>query len=90
MSEVEARLSASRSVRIHRSAIVNIDPIKELQSWFRGDFQVLLRDGTKLTLSKSHRCKLDSQFCLARSSRPDSNHFLVPAYQGGALIGKIR
>jgi two-component system, LytTR family, response regulator len=64
MSEVEARLSASRFVRIHRSAIVNIDRIKELQPWFRGDFQVLLRDGTKLTLSKNHRRKLDSQLLL--------------------------
>jgi two-component system LytT family response regulator len=64
MGEVEARLSPARFVRIHRSAIVNIDRIKELQPWFRGDFQVLLRDGTKLTLSKNHRRKLDSQLLL--------------------------
>ena len=64
MSEVETRLPASRFARIHRSAIVNIDRIKELQPWFRGDFQVLLRDGTKLTLSKNHRRKLDSQLLL--------------------------
>jgi two-component system, LytTR family, response regulator len=60
MSEVEARLAPTRFVRIHRSAIVNIDRIKELQPWFRGDFHVILRDGTKLTLTKNHREKLDS------------------------------
>src|SRR5579863_615666 len=36
MNAVEERLGASRFVRIHRSAIVNIDRIKELQPWFRG------------------------------------------------------
>ncbi len=38
MSAVEARLGPAHFVRIHRSAIVNIDRIKELQPWFRGDF----------------------------------------------------
>ena len=69
MSEVEARLSPARFVRIHRSAIVNIDRIKELQPWFRGDYHVLLHDGTKLTLSKNHRRKLDSQLPLDSFTR---------------------
>jgi len=41
MSEVEARLALARFVRIHRSAIVNIDRIRELQPRFRGDYQVI-------------------------------------------------
>jgi two-component system LytT family response regulator len=69
MSEVEARLPLARFVRIHRSAIVNIDRIKELQPWFRGDYQVILRDGTKLTLTKNHREKLDSQLLLGSFTR---------------------
>jgi two-component system, LytTR family, response regulator len=64
MSDVEARLEPARFVRIHRSAIVNIDRIKELQPWFRGDYRVILSDGTKLTLTKNHREKLDSQLLL--------------------------
>jgi two-component system, LytTR family, response regulator len=64
MNAVEAQLGPSRFVRIHRSAIVNIDRIKELQPWFRGDYQVILRDGTKLTLTKSHRKKLHAQLLL--------------------------
>jgi two-component system, LytTR family, response regulator len=69
MSEVEARLAAARFVRIHRSAIVNIDRIKELRPSFRGDYDVILRDGTRLTLTKSHRGKLDSQLLLGSFAR---------------------
>jgi two-component system LytT family response regulator len=69
MSEVEARLAPARFVRIHRSAIVNIDRIKELQPWFRGDYHVILRDGTKLILTKNHRRKLDSQLLFGSFAR---------------------
>lgn len=62
--EMEARLDPARFVRVHRSAIVNIDRIKELQPWFRGDYRVILLDGTELTLTKNHREKLDSQLLL--------------------------
>ncbi len=62
--EMEARLDPARFIRVHRSAIVNIDRIKELQPWFRGDYRVILLDGTKLTLTKNHREKLDSQLLL--------------------------
>jgi two-component system LytT family response regulator len=69
MSEVEARLAAARFVRIHRSAIVNIDRIKELRPSFRGDYEVILRDGTRLLLTKKHRGKLDSQLLLGSFAR---------------------
>jgi DNA-binding LytR/AlgR family response regulator len=69
MSEVEARLASTRFIRIHRSAIVNIDRIRELQPWFRGDYQVILHDGTKLTLTKNHRGNLDSQLVLGAFTR---------------------
>ncbi len=62
--EMEARLDPALFVRVHRSAIVNIDRIKELQPWFRGDYRVILLDGTILTLTKNHREKLDSQLLL--------------------------
>jgi len=69
MSEVEARLDPARFTRIHRSAIVNVERIKELQPWFRGDYRVILRDGTTLTLTKTHREKLDSQLLLGSFTR---------------------
>ena len=64
MSELERRLDPSLFIRVHRSAIVNLDRIRELQPWFRGDYRVVLNDGTELTLTKSHRDRLESQLLL--------------------------
>jgi two-component system LytT family response regulator len=64
MSELESRLNPAHFLRVHRSAIVSLDRIKELQPWFRGDYRVILRDGTELTLTKSHREKLESRLLL--------------------------
>jgi two-component system LytT family response regulator len=64
MTELEARLDPSRFIRVHRSAIVNLDRIKELQPWFRGEYRVVLQDGTELTLTKNHREKLESALLL--------------------------
>lgn len=55
---LEGRLDPARFLRIHRSAIVNIDRVRELQPLFHGDYSVLLSDGTELTLSRSYRDKL--------------------------------
>ncbi len=64
MGELEAKLDPARFIRVHRSAIVNLDRIRELQPWFRGDYKVVLNDGTELTLTKSHREKLESRLLL--------------------------
>jgi len=69
MSELEARLDPAKFLRVHRSAIVNLDQIRELQPWFRGDYRVILRDGTELTLTKNHREKLESLLLLGASAR---------------------
>jgi two-component system LytT family response regulator len=69
MSELEARLDPARFIRVHRSAIVNMDRIKELQPWFRGDYKVVLNDGKELTLTKNHREKLESRLLLGASAR---------------------
>jgi two-component system LytT family response regulator len=55
MASLGARLDPRRFVRIHRSAIVNVDRIREIQPWFRGDHIVILRDGRRLTLSRTYR-----------------------------------
>jgi two-component system LytT family response regulator len=60
MGRLERELDPERFVRIHRSAIVQIDRVRELVSDFHGDFEVLLRDGTRLTLSRSYRAKLEA------------------------------
>jgi two-component system LytT family response regulator len=58
MNRLEARLDPRRFVRIHRSRIVNTERIEALQPWLGGDYVVVLRDGTKLPLSRGYREKL--------------------------------
>ena len=62
MNALDGRLDPARFVRIHRSTLVNLERIKEIQPLFHGDYVVLLRDGTKLTLSRSYRQKLQDLF----------------------------
>jgi two-component system LytT family response regulator len=58
ISGLEAQLDPQKFSRIHRSQIVNLDRIKELQPWSHGEYHVLLHDGTRLTLSRSYRERL--------------------------------
>ena len=55
MAGILERLDPKQFRRIHRSAIVNLDFVRELQSWTGGDMLVLMRDGTRLTLSRTYR-----------------------------------
>ena len=57
LSQLETRLDPARFIRIHRSTIINVDRVKELQPLFNGDYRVILRDGTELTLSRNYREK---------------------------------
>jgi two-component system LytT family response regulator len=58
LNSIEARLPAEKFVRISRSVIVNIDRIKELEPLFYGEYRVTLHNGTKLTLSRRYRDRL--------------------------------
>jgi two-component system, LytTR family, response regulator len=60
MSQMESKLDPDKFVRIHRSTLVNIDRIKELQPLFNGDQLVILRDGKQLTMSRTYRERLMS------------------------------
>ena len=55
MASLEARLDGSRFARIHRSAIVSLARIRELQPTFNGEYAVFLHSGAKLTLSRGYR-----------------------------------
>lgn len=57
MTVMETRMNPTRFVRIHRSTIVNVTRIKELVPHFNGEFVVLLKDGTRLKLSRGHLSK---------------------------------
>ena len=58
MAQVEARLPAATFVRIHRSTIVNLDRVREVQPWFKGDYVLILKDGTRLTSGRTYREKV--------------------------------
>ena len=58
MKHMEARLPPGTFVRIHRSAIVNLDRVRELQPWFHGEYIVILNDGTKLIASRAYASRL--------------------------------
>ena len=60
MNEMEAKLDPAKFLRIHRSSIVNIERIRELQQHFNGEYIVLLHDGTELKLSRSRREQLQT------------------------------
>ena|ERR1051326_2795595 len=55
MSTLAEQLPPKKFLRISRSAIVNVERIKELQPLFHGEYVVILRNGTKLTLSRNYR-----------------------------------
>jgi two-component system, LytTR family, response regulator len=60
MKRLEAQLDPARFVRIHRSTIVHIERIKEIQPYFHGEYVVLLQDGTSLKLARGYRQHLET------------------------------
>ncbi len=61
MNDLEGRLDPAKFVRIHRSAIVNLDRIKEMHPHFNGDYIVVLEDGRQLRLSRTRRENLEAR-----------------------------
>jgi two-component system LytT family response regulator len=55
MADMEKLLGSDRFVRVHRSHLVNIDRIAELCPLLDGDYTVVLRGGTRVTMSRSYR-----------------------------------
>ncbi|MCG8607099.1 LytTR family DNA-binding domain-containing protein [bacterium] len=55
MNALAARLDPQKFVRIHRSTMVNIDRTREIQTWFNGEYRLILEDGTKLNSSRGYR-----------------------------------
>ena len=53
LKSLEARLDPERFVRVHRSAIVNIERIVAMEPYFHGEYVLTLRDGTRVTSSRT-------------------------------------
>ena len=61
MNGMEAKLNPDRFMRIHRSTIVNLDRVKEVQPWAKGEYVVIMRDGTRLIMSRRYRERLNER-----------------------------
>lgn len=59
LSSLEERIGTASFARVNRSAIVNLHQVRELQPTMHGDYSVVLRDGTKVPLSRSLRGSID-------------------------------
>jgi two-component system, LytTR family, response regulator len=59
MADLEAKLDPEKFLRIHRSTIVNLSRVKQVQSRAGGEYAVVLEDGTQLKLSRSRREQLE-------------------------------
>ncbi|MDF2771716.1 MAG: hypothetical protein K0S86_1210 [Geminicoccaceae bacterium] len=61
MATLERALDVRRFARIHRSTIVNLDRVKQMDLWGSGDYMVRLADGTQLKLSRWYRDRLEAR-----------------------------
>src|SRR4029077_9183360 len=61
MSHLESQLNPEQFVRIHRSAIVNVERIQELRSSFNGEYQITLTAKQRLHLSRGYRDGLQAR-----------------------------
>jgi two-component system, LytTR family, response regulator len=59
IAAVELRLAPSGFVRIHRSALVNVERVKELRPRDKGEYTVVLHDGTELKLTRNYRASVE-------------------------------
>ena len=59
MAGLEAQLHPNQFIRIHRSTIININRLLHLTPMHSGEYQVVLKDGTKLTMSRTYKNRLD-------------------------------
>ena len=54
LSAIERRLDPSQFVRVHRSMIVNVERIRELQPAFHGEFTLVLTSGRRVSCSRTY------------------------------------
>ena len=59
LSGIEEQLDPRRFLRIHRSAIVNLDRIRDMRPLFNGEYEVRLETGAVLTLTRTYKDQLE-------------------------------
>jgi len=59
INSIESQIDPRTFVRIHRSTIVNMNRVRELQAWARGEYRIVLHSGACHTLSRGYRQHFD-------------------------------
>ncbi len=59
LARLEGELDPASFVRVHKSAIVNIGRVREVEPWFNGDYRIRLQDGTEVPLSRRYRTRFE-------------------------------
>lgn len=62
MTGIEGKLDPAKFARIHRSAIVNLEYVKEVRRESRGDYAVVLVNGQRVPMSRSHHARIMQVF----------------------------
>jgi two-component system LytT family response regulator len=85
ISSVADAMDEARFVRIHRSVIVNLDRVHELQPCGGGEYVVVLESGKQLPVGRSYKSRLRTALrdivMITSSSQPESDRVLAPLYQ---------
>jgi DNA-binding LytR/AlgR family response regulator len=61
LARLEAELDPASFVRVHKSAIVNIARVREVEPWISGDWRIRLQDGTEVPLSRRYRARFEEK-----------------------------
>ena len=59
LARLEAELDPARFVRTHKSAIVNLAHVREVEPWVSGDYRIVLEDGGRVPLSRRFRARFE-------------------------------
>jgi two-component system LytT family response regulator len=62
IGHIEGRLDPDNFLRVHRSSIVNLHFVKEVQNEADGDATVVLKSGEKIPMSRSYRSRIQKLF----------------------------
>jgi two-component system LytT family response regulator len=62
MNDLEGRLDPEKFFRVHRSAIINLERVREIHPLFRGDCDLVLEGGRKVRLSRTRRAEFERLF----------------------------